>query len=159
MTQTLDLSCPKCGSEQTQKITSVVAGGTSISSSRTSGVGVGAVGGTTAVFATGATTRGHQQTVLAQKLAQPQRVSMLKFWALALVAAVLAMIPAVFLSEMGFNFLALVALIAMQIWFWRWAVKRSSMLLDYNENIYPRDIVTWRKGYFCHRCESVFVPD
>lgn len=159
MTHKLDLSCPKCGSDRTQKITSVVSGGTSISTSHSSGIGFGAVGGTTAVFATGSTTHGHQQTVLAQKLAQPQRTSMLKFWGLVLVAAVLATIPAVFLGSLGFNFLALVVLIALQIWFWRWAVKRAAMLLDYNKNVYPRDIVTWSKGYFCHRCESVFVPD
>jgi hypothetical protein len=160
MTHKLDLSCPKCGSDHTQKITSVVSGGTSISTSHSSGVGFGAVGGTTAVFATGGTTHGHQQTVLAQQLAQPQPpVPIWRFWAAILVLSVIALVPAAILDGMGFNFLSMVALVAAPVWLWRWAMKRAAVLLDYSKNVYPNAIASWSKGYFCHRCESVFVPD
>lgn len=57
----MDLNCPKCKSENTQKITAIVDSGTTHSRGTTTSVGVGSVGGRMAVgSSTGTTNTTHK---------------------------------------------------------------------------------------------------
>src|SRR5712671_6914110 len=66
-----DLTCPKCQSGNTQKLSAIVASGTSQSQSVSVGSYGGSVGGAAQFGTTSSTTNTTTQSVLAKKLAAP----------------------------------------------------------------------------------------
>jgi hypothetical protein len=159
MTQKLDMSCPKCGSDQTQKITSLVAGGTSNTVAHTSTVGVGTVGSSVAVYSSGGTTRGSQQTELAKRFVQPRKKVVAPVLGFLIDFVVWGWIPAALVYAFGSGFFSAVTFMATLVMVWRWSKKRADRNTHYNVNVYPNEAATWDHGFFCHRCDTVYIPE
>ena len=68
-----DLTCPKCKSENTQKLSAIVDSGTSRSVSQSVGAVGGTVGGSAAFGTTSSTTNTFTQSNLAKKLSAPAK--------------------------------------------------------------------------------------
>jgi hypothetical protein len=68
-----ELTCPNCKSENTHKLSGIVASGTSHSQSQSIGSVGGTVGGSAAFGVTNSTTTTQTQSVLAKKLAAPRK--------------------------------------------------------------------------------------
>lgn len=143
-----ELSCPNCKSDNTQKLSAIVASGTSQSQSVSVGSMGGTVGGAAAFGTTSSTTTTHTQSALAKKLAAPSR----KRTILVLV---------------GFGFLMLLAwgifgkilgtLGAAALGFVGWMLFQKNTA--WNATVYPGLFEDWNQSFYCHRCETVFkVP-
>ena len=141
-----ELTCPNCKSENTQKLSGIVASGTSHSQSQSVGSVGGTVGGTPAFGVTSSTTTTHTQSVLAKKLAAPRK-------------------KATILLLTGFGFLMLLAwgmfgkiggtLAAAGLGYF--GLLRYQKNAAYNANEYPSLLDRWNKSFYCHRCEHVFM--
>lgn len=161
----MDLNCPKCNSENTQKITAIVDSGTTHSRGTTTSVGVGSVGGGLAYGGSTGTTRTTHTTALAQRFTKPKKRSegyVLSSVFLTLIASWLsaALIGPIIGSKNEFVvFLeALICLVVFGRLIFRWQKNKSEKNKEYNRNSFPEEIETWSNGFFCHRCEAVFVP-
>jgi len=141
-----DLTCPKCKSENTQKLSAIVASGTSQSQSVSVGSYGGTVGGAAQFGTTSSTTNTTTQSVLAKKLAAPAK----KKTILVLV---------------GFGFLALIALgmfsskllgipVAAGVGYWGFSIYTKNVA--YNATIWPGLFDDWNQSFYCHRCENIF---
>ena len=159
MTHKIDLSCPKCGSDHTQKITSLVANGTSTSVSHTSTVGVGSVGGATAIYSSGGTTRGNHQTKLAQRFVKPRKKLVNAVLGVVIHFVLWGWIPAALVNASGHGFLAVITVMVSVLLLWRWSKKIAEQNAEYNTNVYPKEAAIWDDGFICHRCETVYIPD
>lgn len=167
----LDLKCPHCGSDHTQKITSIVDAGTTQHSGTTSGytTGTGMVDGKIA-FMSGTTTsktRGTSKTALAMSLEQPKekpvlgmawewfRYSFAGFMLFVIAGAtVLDWIFPGFGNKSWPMLVAFLAVIAFGVKCFFDAVSNKT----WNSEEYPSLIHRWTNGYFCHRCENIYVP-
>jgi hypothetical protein len=140
-----ELTCPKCKSENTQKLSAIVASGTSTSQSQSVGSMGGTVGGSAAFGITSSTTTTQTQSALAKKLSAPRK-------------------RATILLFVGFGFLMLLSwgmfgkllgpLGAAALGYF--AFMRFQMNSAYNANEYPRLLDDWNQSFYCHRCETVF---
>lgn len=140
-----ELTCPKCKSENTQKLSAIVASGTSRSQSQSIGSMGGTVGGSMAFGMTSSTTTTQTQSELAKKLAAPAK----KRTILVLV---------------GFGFLVLLSwgmfgkilgtLGAVALGYFGWMLYQKNTA--YNANVLPGLLDEWNQSFYCHRCETVF---
>ena len=69
----MELTCPNCNSDNTQRLSAVFENGISTVNNKTHGVGMGLGRGGLAIGAAGASTSGTSQTVLSQRAAPPDR--------------------------------------------------------------------------------------
>jgi len=136
----MDLACPKCGSDNTQKLSLAVEGGTF--SNRGMTVGVGATGGGAGLMA--ASTKGSSTSKLAQKHEAPEKLPGIRG---GLVIAVIAWIVSLFVGSWAF---ALGCLIAASAAIWATV---------YNFKYYPGDLTEWNAKFLCLRCSEVFTPE
>lgn len=142
---TAELTCPKCKSENTQKLSAIVDSGTSHSQSHSVGSAGGTVGGRAAFGVTSSTTNTKTQSVLAKKLAAPTKKSTI-------------------MLLIGFGFLALIVwgifgkflglLLAGGVGYLGWTLFQKHSA--YNANVYPGLYESWNQSFYCHRCECVF---
>jgi hypothetical protein len=140
-----DLTCPQCKSENTQKLSAIVAGGTSHSQSVSVGSVGGTVGGSPAFGTTSSSTNTTTQSALAKKLAAPAR----KKTILVLV---------------GFGFLMLLAwgmfgkilgtLAAAGLGYWGFVLYTKNVA--YNATVWHGLFEDWNQSFYCHRCENIF---
>jgi hypothetical protein len=140
-----DLTCPKCKSDSTQKLSAIVDSGTSHSQSVSVGSYGGSVGGAAQFGTTSSTTNTTTRSVLANKLAAPAK----KKTILVLV---------------GFGFLMLLAwgmfgkilgtLVAAGLGYWGFMLYQKNVV--YNANVWPGLFNDWNQSFYCHRCENVF---
>jgi hypothetical protein len=140
-----ELTCPKCQSENTQKLSAIVASGTSQSQSVSVGSYGGTVGGAAQFGTTSSTTNTTTQSVLAKKLAAPSK----KKTILVLV---------------GFGFLILLSwgmfgkklgtLVAAGLGYWGFTIYTKNVA--YNATIWPGLFDEWSQSFYCHRCENIF---
>jgi hypothetical protein len=141
-----ELTCPKCQSENTQKLSAIVASGTSQSQSVSVGSYGGTVGGAAQFGTTSSTTNTTTQSVLAKKLSAPAK----KKTILVLV---------------GFGFLALIALgmfsskllgipVAAGVGYWGFMIYTKNVA--YNATVWPGLFEEWSQSFYCHRCENIF---
>jgi hypothetical protein len=140
-----DLTCPKCKSENTQKLSAIVASGTSHSRSQSVGSVGGTVGGSAAFGMTNSTTSTQTQSALAKKLSPPSK----KKTILLLVGFAFLMLLAwgmfgKILGTLGAAGLGYFGFVLFQ--------KNSA----YNANVYPGLLADWDQSFYCHRCETVF---
>ena len=88
----MELTCPNCNSDNTQRLSAVFENGISTVNNKTHGVGLGLGRGGLAIGAAGASTSGTSQTVLSQRAAPPDRkpylVPLLKIFGGFVVASV-----------------------------------------------------------------------
>jgi hypothetical protein len=140
-----ELTCPKCKSENTQKLSAIVDSGTSHSQSVSVGSYGGTVGGAAQFGTTSSTTNTTTRSVLAKKLAAPAK----KKTILVLV---------------GFGFLILLAwgmfgkflgtLVAAGLGYWGFTLYTKNVA--YNATVWPGLFDQWNQSFYCHRCENVF---
>jgi hypothetical protein len=156
----MDLNCPKCKSESTQKITAIVDSGTTHTHGRSTSVGVASTGRGLGVGTASTTSSSVSKTTLASKLARP--IERKKVYPI-LGTILLGWIPASLLSSMfGSGFFAglitICAYAGTAYLLFNFLKKKAVEAKTYNTTIYPNLIHEWQNGFFCHRCENVFVP-
>lgn len=135
----MQLGCPKCGSENTQKLSLVVEAGTFTSSSFSFGVG----GAGKSMGVLGASTSGSSTSKIAKKFAAPEKAPAIRgFIAIMIFAAV----AAVFIGK-----------VAIIVGFWI-GVVLAILALAYNLSMFPGEFAEWDAKYICLRCAEVFTP-
>ena len=149
----MDLNCPKCSSEQTQKITAIVSSGTTHSVGRTNSVGVASVGGKMAIGSSSGTTHSTSTSALAKKLAAPTRQSDSLILPFIFVVVLVGWIP---VAIMGF-FGVLVSG-GLGYWLFQRMKTKADAAKQYNSEVYPGAIAAWENSFYCHRCEHSFIP-
>lgn len=135
----MELSCPKCRSENTQKLSLAVEGGTFSTKGLT--VGVGAAKGGAGLMA--ASTKGSSTSKLAQKHEAPEKVPVIR-GGLSIIA--IAWAVSLFAGSWAFTLGCLIAAVA-AVWGWK-----------YNFIDYGRELTEWNAKYLCLRCSEVFTP-
>jgi hypothetical protein len=162
----VEYNCNKCGSSSTQKISAIVSGGTSHGHARSRATTVGMVDGGLAVAGTSGSTKTTMQTELAQKLAMPTRRT--ESWifhgvliggALAWVGGAIAGFLGAMVVSAGFG--VILGLVA-GVWTMFYCVKHyrdgARRNVQFNRLEYPQAKEQWSLGFYCHRCENVFIP-
>jgi hypothetical protein len=136
----LKLVCPNCGSDNTQKLSLAVEGGTFKSGGTT--FGLGGAGRSAGVFA--ASSKGSSTSKLAEKHAAPEKLPVIGGFFAIMVVAVVA---AVFVGGA-----------AIQWGFW---VGIAASILSFINNVknYPKEFVIWDAKYLCLRCSEVYTPE
>lgn len=135
----MDLACPNCRSDNTQKLSLAVEGGTFSSNATT--VGVGATGGGAGLMA--ASTSGSSTSMLAQKHAAPEKWPVIS-GGIGIIAV--SWIASLFLGNWAFlSGCGLAAILAIFGW-------------KYNFKDYRRELAEWNAKYLCMRCSGVFTP-
>jgi hypothetical protein len=149
----MDLNCPQCASDQTQKITAIVSSGTTHSVGRTNSMGVGSVGGKLAVGSSSGTTRSTSTSELAKKLAAPLKKSEALIVPFVLIMVFFGWIPIAMMGFFGY-------LVAGGLGYWLYTSlkKKSDAAKLHNNTVFQDEFLTWDKGFYCHRCEHSFVP-
>ncbi len=132
----MSFACPKCHSENTQKLSIIYGAGTSgvdlstVGAGVASGLGVGA-----------AATTGKTQSALAKKYAPPQKIQL---FATTVALLVIGGFFSIFFGAAAFFIAAGIA-----VFFIFRAVK-------HNTKQYPVEYAAWDKKFLCLRCENVF---
>lgn len=139
------IKCPKCGSEHTQSIRTVVQAGTTFSNGSVSGIGLGTDGA--GVFA--GTTSSTSQTMLAARFGQPKKPKKLEI----IMGGVFSLATSPWL----FSKQALMIIpLGMMAW-WAWEIHAYKK--RYKQ--YVRDYAVWNAnnhgGYLCHTCGTSFI--
>ena len=135
----MNLTCPNCRSDNTQKLSLAVEGGTF--SSKATTVGIGATGGGAGLMA--ASTSGSSTSTLAQKHAAPEKWPVIS-GGIGIVAV--SWVASLFAGHWAFLFgCGLTAILAIFGW-------------KYNFKDYPRELAEWNAQYLCLRCSEVFTP-
>ena len=142
-----DLTCPKCKSENTQKLSAIVDSGTSRSTSHSVGAVGGTVGGSAAFGTTSSTTNTLTQSNLAKRLSAPAK----KKTILVLVGFAFLMLLA---WGMFGKFLGTLA--AGGLGYWGFIIYTKNVA--YNTVVWPGLFEQWNQSFYCHRCETVFKP-
>lgn len=162
----MELNCPKCKSENTQKITAIVDSGTTHSRGKTTSVGVGSVGGRMAVGSSTGTTNTTHKTALAQKFPTPSKRPegyIVKFvFGTLLVGSLGYFLLTSITNTHGGLFSIILGLIAYGVtgkFLLQFLKNKSDANKAYNETVYPQEQRAWDNGFYCHRCENVFVPE
>jgi hypothetical protein len=132
----MSFACPKCHSENTQKLSIIYGAGTSgvdlstVGAGVASGLGVGV-----------AATTGKTQSGLAKKYAPPQKIDL---FAPTVALLVIGGFLSIFLGAVAFYIAVGIA-----VFFVFRAVK-------HNTKQYPAEFAKWNKKFLCLRCENVF---
>ncbi len=140
-----NLNCPKCSSENTQRLSAIVDSGTNHSQAVSVGSFGGSFGGSAGFGTTSSTTNTTTQSALAKKMAAPKKK-----------ATVLLLI--------GFGFLMLFAwgmfgkflglLVAAGIGYFAFIKYKNNCA--FNADVLPGLLDGWNRSFYCHRCENVF---
>ncbi len=135
-----DLTCPKCNSETTQKLSAIVDSGTSHSRSHSVGYVGGNVGGTTS-----STTNTVTQSTLAKKLAAPKKKP-----------TILVLIGFAFLMLFAWGIFGKIlgTLGAAALGYFAFVLYTKNVA--YNTTVWPGLFADWDQSFYCHRCENVF---
>jgi len=150
----VDLNCPKCNSENTQKITAIIDSGTTHSHGTST-----SQAGTVSSSAT-------HRSVLVRKLSAPSKYSRAYIIVKFLFKNFLSFPAAAFLADVfgkagtdQYKILIMLSILGPTICLFFLQLKKELIIAkQHNENVYPQQIHTWKNGFFCHRCENVFVP-
>jgi len=137
----INLNCPSCGGENTQKLSSIHDAGTSHGTTQSVGFVGGRGGGNGFGGMTSSSGTTFSQTSLAKKLAPPKKKMTAKIIFLGVVVTLGTLWTVVI------PFIAIPA----SIYFYR---KNKA----FNTIEYPKLMEPWLKQYYCHRCENVFIP-
>lgn len=133
------LTCPKCRSDNTQKLSLAVEGGTFSNRAITIGAGVANAG---AGLGAGST-KGTSTSKLAQRHEAPQKIPVIRGGlSILIVAWVVALLAGPWAMTLGYLIAAVAAV-------WGWI---------YNFRFYPKEMAAWDAQYLCLRCSEVFEP-
>ena len=135
----IDLTCPKCRSDNTQKLSLAVEGGTFSNKAITIGAGVANTG---AGLGAGST-KGTSTSRLAQRHEAPEKIPVIRGGlSILIVAWVVSLLAGPWAMTVGY-------LIAVAGAGWGWV---------YNFRFYPTEMAEWDAKYLCLRCSEVFKP-
>lgn len=164
----MSYACPKCGSENTQKITAVAASGTTEGTSKTTTVGGGVAGGGFGAGVASGTTTSQFQTELAKRFTEPsKKIESVIFFGIVglIIYAIVMAIAAYFIIGFGQglvgDFLATIAWLAFGVWYGRRRIRKSKAeranSRRFNREEYPALLDMWKNGFYCHRCEHTYT--
>lgn len=138
----LEMNCPKCGSDNCQRLEVVYDGGTQQinTTSRTAGGGIarGGVGG----GAAHTTTSGTSQSTLASKAAPPMKKGIGGFIVM-IVIGIFMLYGGWVLKLLGIGLIG-------------YAIYLLKNTLDYNKNEFPEKYNFWKSQWMCHKCGDFF---
>lgn len=160
----MDLSCPKCKSDSTQKITAIVDNGTTHSTGRSSSVGIATTGRGFGVGSAVTTSSSVSKTALATKFARPKpKPKVYPIAGTIFLMLLVGWIPSSVVASIlgGGTFAGLIGFLTFggtSYLLFKFLAKKALAIKEYNTNLYPRLLHDWENGFFCHRCEAVFVP-
>ena len=150
-------SCPTCGSQNTQRLSTAYMSGLSQFSAVTSGIGWARA----PVFGRG-WTNGTSQTQLSAISAPPPKKSyrngLLLLFLSPLLAAIVAeavflIVQRMFGASLIYEQLATISFFGLEIV----AVTVLLRVFAFNKNIWPRLLREWQISFLCRRCGQVFV--
>jgi hypothetical protein len=148
----MDLTCPNCHSDSTQRLSAVFESGISTVNNQTRGSGIGLGRGGLAVGVGLASTTGRSQTAISQRAAPPAKkpylIPVLKIFGAFVVTSVA-------ISALGVALLGFVATLA-------WIAATASWIYraaQYNTTTWPLAMQQWQNSFMCHRCNHVFLPN
>lgn len=107
------------------------------------------------------TTKTTHKTALAQKFPTPRKRSEgYVFSSLVLTAIISAVILGFFgvNSEFFFVIEAIACFGLVGNWMFKRGKKKSEENKTYNQTVFQQELNVWENGFYCHRCEAVFVP-
>lgn len=142
----LDLNCPNCKSENTQKLSSIVDSGTTHSRSHSVGSVGGSIGGSASYGMTSGTTNTRSQSALARKLAAPAKKPTIM---LIFGFGFLMMLTWALMGKLGLFGAAALGFLA-------WTLFQKNFA--FNKNELPALLQKWNNTFYCHRCETQFQP-
>lgn len=167
----MKLACSNCDSENVQKITGIHSSGTVTSHAQTagnfsgisvSGDNVGVVSGSTSNF-----TRNTTQSSLASRFSPP--IARSESWFLkSLIPAIAVGIGFLYVfshlikAVLGTGTLSGIIWVAsffagivLTVKFFMSKAKENK---EYNRTVYAQQLRDWQQSYYCHKCDSVFIP-
>lgn len=145
----MDLNCPKCSSDNTQRISSIVEAGTTTTKGRTTSVGSAYGSGGLGVGSSVGSINATSKTALAEKLARPAKKPVISLY-IAIVA--IAWFTLAGVTAVGYWILLIAAPLS---WF---VFSMAGKNKIHNREVFPELISSWENGFYCHRCDTSFVP-
>lgn len=131
----MNLSCPKCGSNETQSCQVIFNAGTTSHSSVARDD-----------YGNEVKTTGNTSTNLAQMVAPPAKKE--NHWIATIVTGILA---AMGVPDGSFIWIGFFGLIAFGLY------QQSQEADKYNSEVYPQEIKDWENSYYCHKCGNRFI--
>jgi hypothetical protein len=146
----MDLNCPSCKSENTQRLAVIHESGISQINSKTGGVGIGIGRGGLAVGVGKASTAGTSQTAMSQRVAPPQKKRYFKplFW-IFLAFAITSLGVSPIQSNLLSSIVAFSWLGASGAWIYH--------AVQFNFKTWPELTKKWENTFMCLRCNHQFV--
>ncbi len=148
----MDLNCPSCKSENTQRLAVIHESGISQVNSKTGGIGIGIGRGGLAVGVGKASTAGTSQTAMSQRVAPPQKKPYVKPLLWIFLAYI---VTALGVSSAGSNLLSSIVAIA-------WLGASGAWIyhaVQFNFKIWPALTSKWENTFMCQRCNHQFVAN
>ena len=148
------LQCPKCHSDNTQKLSIIYYGDTSGVELSTVGIGVERKGGVGVGISRSS---GISQTLLANRYAPPEKKGFGCGVTMIIVAIIVGLVSVLAIEnyEADWSVITMfsIALILLNI-----AIVNIYLAHQANKQ-FPVLYAEWNKKYLCLRCETVFIPD
>jgi hypothetical protein len=142
----MDYCCPKCKSENIQRLSVIYEGGLSVINMESRGSGVGYAGAGAGVAAGVSRTTGTSQTTASQRAAPPTRKTYVKPILAILVVGWISSAP--FTGFAG-DLVGALTWIAVGGW--------GFYVFQYNSKRWPPLKAVWDSSFLCSRCHEVFV--
>lgn len=136
----MELNCSTCQSDNTQKLSLLVHGGTMANSSKSTAVGLSRAG----LGIAGVKTTGTSVSELAKRYEEPKKESVIgSFFSIFILTCLVSAFAGAtaFYIGLGMAFLF------------------SGMAFHHNRKEFPRLHAEWDKKYICLRCSNVFIPN
>lgn len=146
------MNCPKCASENTQRLEVAFQSGTQniSTSSRSTGVGISS-GGSIGLGLGRTKTSGQSQSILAQQVSPPAKKSY-KWPAIVMAIGLLAGLP---MLSTGTLSAALSGLANIAIWCGISGYFLYSRF-QYNSKVWPGLYQHWSESWICHKCGDIY---
>lgn len=145
----MDLNCPKCKSENTQRLSTAFESGLSHTNSVSKGVGIGIGPDGIGVGVGAASTAGVAQTVASQRAAPPAKMTYLKpLVGIFVLSLIVVLIAGVVWKPLGF-FGQLFWVVGSGFYVYR--------AYQFNANTWPVLLKEWQNTFLCNRCSHVFL--
>jgi len=165
----LDIQCPQCGSNETQKFTSIISEGTTHTSGTTrsvsSGVGLSGGGLGVGVGTSSGTINATTMSELAKKItalkprtkfANPWLITSAGF--LILLFGVFPNIIPRFLGEYLMMIISLGGSVYAARKLYDFEVNRLKSNKQYNTEAFPGELQEWESKFYCRQCTHTYLP-
>nr|WP_295784076.1 hypothetical protein [Rhodoferax sp.] len=147
----MDLNCPQCKSENTQRLSTAFESGLSHVNTSSKGVGIGVGPDGIGVGVGTASTTGTSQTVASQRAAPPAKMTYLKPLAgIFVLALVLVLVASAIWKPLGF-FAQLFWVVGSVLYVYR--------AYQFNSKSWPVLLQEWQNTFLCNRCNHVFLAN